>query len=206
MTDEQNSGVDDYRMALQDALTLIEDIRQDFLNSLREIEILSQAMLQREVKRLSRKLGADHPRVQNLETQLNNKLTLIKVLEAELELAKFRVPEVDPDAWVVQGKVVDEESKQGMGKVIVSLYDKDLFFDDVLGTTITDDEGKFEITYRTEAFRDLFEAKPDLYVKVLDATGKTLYCSRKPLRPEASHIETFNIAISGETDDSDADD
>jgi hypothetical protein len=206
MNYEHNSGEDGISKVLQEVFKNLEGDVLKTLESLREIEILSHAMLQREAKRLSRKLGSDHPRVQRLEIQLANKLTLIKVLEAEVELAKIRVPEVDPDEWVVQGEVVDGESKQGMGGVTVSLYDKDLFFDDILGTTLTDGEGYFEIAYRIEAFRDLFETRPDLYVKVLDATGKTLYCSRKCVRPEAGRVEIYYIIINGESDDNDADD
>lgn len=206
MTNEHNSVEDGIGKELQEAFKNLEDDVQKTLESLREIEILSHAMLQREVDRLSRKLGSDDPRVQRLEIQLVNKLSLIKVLEAEVELVKIRVPEVDPDEWIVQGEVVDGESKQGMGGVMVSLHDKDVVFDDILGASLTDDEGYFEITYRSEAFRDLFETRPDLYVKVLDATGKTLYCSRKRVRPEAGRVETYYIIINGESGDNDADD
>lgn len=335
MTDEQKSEVGEFSkalQALQDAFKKLEDDRIDALNSLRDIEILSHAMLKREAKRLSRKLGPDHPRVRHLETRLKDKRELIKALEVELELAKIQVPEVEeggalvhgrvvdehqrglaglrvhlenedeeklrlvdqaetntsgyyafpleaktlaklseaapegvllvvstradrvihrefeplelgagartfkeivlkradltpvrkekkpvakkekakeapvPDlgVWVARGKVVDKENGQGIGGVTVSLYDKDLLFDDVLGTTLTDEEGSFEVTYQTEAFRDLFEAKPDLYVKVLDAKGRTLYFSRKAVRYEAGHIETFNITISRRVNDGDA--
>ncbi|MGW8182224.1 MAG: hypothetical protein ACWGQW_26140 [bacterium] len=206
MTDEHNSVEDGISKVLQETFKNLEGDVQKTLEGLREIEILSHAMLQREADRLSRKLGSDDPRVQRLEIQLANKLSLIKVLEAEVELVKIRVLEVDPDEWIVHGEVVDGESKQGMGGVMVSLYDKDVFFDDILGASLTDSEGYFEITYRIDAFRDLFETRPDLYVKVLDDTGKTLYCSRKCVRPEAGRVETYYIIINGESGDNDADD
>ena len=58
-----------------------------------------------------------------------------------------------PDAWVACGKVFDENDKPHHG-LMVTLYDKDFLFDDVLGTVITDEHGVFKIIYRTEAFRD----------------------------------------------------
>ena len=101
---------------------------------------------------------------------------------------------IPPDAWLVRGGVTDQNNQPAKGMVI-SLYDKDLLFDDVLGTTLTNDDGRFKIIYRTEAFRDLFEAKPDLYLKVLDNRGNTLFRSEKQIRVEAGRVEDFQINI-----------
>ena len=108
--------------------------------------------------------------------------------------------DLTPDAWVVHGKVVDQE-KQPLSGLTVSLYDKDLIFDDVLGTTLTDADGNFKMIYRTEAFGDIFERKPDIYLKVLDKTGKTLYSSRKAVRSEAGREEKFDITIKNKADE-----
>ena len=88
-----------------------------------------------------------------------------------------RVP-LPEDGWVVKGRVLDKQKKPLSG-LTITLYDKDLFFDDVLGTTIADKNGEFIIIYRTEAFRDFFEKRPDIYLKVLDQEGKTLFSSRQ---------------------------
>jgi len=101
---------------------------------------------------------------------------------------------VPPDAWLVRGTVVYENGEPGKN-LIVSLYDKDLFFDDALGTVPTDDAGRFIVMYRTEAFRDLFEKRPDLYVEVLNDDGETLYRSRKKVHPEAGRVEEIPITI-----------
>lgn len=101
---------------------------------------------------------------------------------------------LSPDAWVVRGTVTDENNK-GLRRLTVSLYDQDLFFDDVLGTTHTNENGNFEIVYRMEAFKSLFEKKPDLYLKVLDSSGKKLYTSENTVRPMAGRVEEFMIKI-----------
>ena len=103
-------------------------------------------------------------------------------------------PIAEPDAWIVRGRVTDKEGK-GLSDLVVSLYDKDLFFDDQLGQTETDDNGEYSLTYRTEDFRDLIEKKPDIYVKVLDQKGKTLYTSKKKIRFEAGRVEIVNVEI-----------
>lgn len=103
-------------------------------------------------------------------------------------------PVVEPGAWIVRGRVSDNQGK-GLSNLVVSLYDKDLFFDDRLGQTETNNNGDYSLTYRTEDFRDLIERKPDIYIKVLDAKGKTLYTSKKKLRYEAGRVEILNIEI-----------
>jgi hypothetical protein len=101
---------------------------------------------------------------------------------------------VPPDVWLVRGKVVYESGEPGKD-LTVSLYDKDLLFDDVLGTVRTGDDGLFSIIYRIDAFRDLFEAKPDIYLKVMNNKGEILFSSKKKIRAEAGRVENFLIKI-----------
>ena len=105
---------------------------------------------------------------------------------------------IPPDAWVVRGIVLYDDKTPGAG-LTVSIYDKDLFFDDVLGTVLTEDSGRFHMIYRTDAFRDLFEQNPDLYLKVMDAQGKQLYCSKKAIRRNVGKVEEFRIILKRET-------
>ena len=104
-----------------------------------------------------------------------------------------------PNVWLVRGRVVDAV-KQPVRGVFVSLYDKDLLLSDVLGSTLTDDDGNFQILYRTEAFRGLFERKPDLYVRVFDQRGTVLYSSQDAIRPNAGRVEEFQIVLSEKMD------
>lgn len=101
------------------------------------------------------------------------------------------------DAWLARGCVRDSQGR-GLEGLVVSLYDRDLIFDDRLGTTGTDANGNFAIVYRTEDFRDLFEANPDLYIKVMDRQENTLYSSEDAVRCEAGRVEVFDITINSE--------
>lgn len=103
-------------------------------------------------------------------------------------------PVAEAGAWIVRGRVADKQGK-GLSGLIVSLYDKDLFFDDKLGQTETDVNGDYSLTYHTEDYRDVIERKPDIYVKVLDQKGDTLYTSKKKIRYEAGRVEIVNVEI-----------
>ena len=98
------------------------------------------------------------------------------------------------DFWVVRGRVTDRAGKAVSG-VFVSVYDKDLFFDDRLGQAQTNQDGNYSLTYRTEDFRDLIEKRPDLYVKVIDQNGNTLRTVQNAIWYEAGRDETIDITI-----------
>ena len=100
------------------------------------------------------------------------------------------------DYWVVRGRVTNK-SGTGISGVFVTVYDKDLFFDDRLGQAETDANGNYSLTYRSEDFRDLIEKKPDLYLKVIDKQGKTLRTVEHGVSYEAGRVETIDIQISG---------
>jgi protocatechuate 3,4-dioxygenase beta subunit len=97
-------------------------------------------------------------------------------------------------AWTVRGRVTGT-SGQGASGLIVSLYDEDLFFDDLLGQTTTDEDGRYSFTYQAEDFRDLVEKKPDLYLKVTDQRGHTLYDSACEIYFEANRTEVLDIDL-----------
>uniref|UniRef100_A0A7V4LDQ5 Carboxypeptidase regulatory-like domain-containing protein n=1 Tax=Desulfobacca acetoxidans TaxID=60893 RepID=A0A7V4LDQ5_9BACT len=98
------------------------------------------------------------------------------------------------NVWIVQGRVVDE-SGTGVDGLTVTIYDRDLLFDDRLGSTATRNGGYYEIHYRTEDFRDLIEARPDLYVQVMDAQGRKLCPHPATTRFEAGRREIINLTV-----------
>jgi hypothetical protein len=112
----------------------------------------------------------------------------------QLQTGDLNVSEPAADVWVARGRVVDERG-EGIGGLVVSLFDRDLIFDDRLLTTQTDENGEFIVTYRTADFQDLFDANPDLYLKILDAEGNTLYSCEEAVRCEADRVEVFEITL-----------
>jgi hypothetical protein len=98
------------------------------------------------------------------------------------------------DTWVVRGRVTDANGR-GLAGLTISIYDADLFFDDRLGQTETDTNGQYSFIYHTADFHDLFERQPDIYLKVMDRAGQTLYTTEDRIRCEAGHVETVDITL-----------
>lgn len=96
----------------------------------------------------------------------------------------------------VAGTVVEQETGKPIKGLQVRAYDKDLIFDDKLGITLTDAEGKFEIRFTEAQFRDFGETSPDLYIRIYDGSGKKLlYTTEKAVRRDALVREYFDVKI-----------
>lgn len=96
----------------------------------------------------------------------------------------------------VCGVVREEDSGRPLESLLVQAYDKDVIFDDFLGSDHTDSNGRFEIQYTELDFRDVIEQRPDVYVRIFDPSGKTeLLSTIKTVRRNARVEEHFDIAI-----------
>ena len=78
--------------------------------------------------------------------------------------------------FLVQGKVSKQDGTLLKGN-IVRAFDKDLRHEQLLGETITDQDGHYEITYTAEQFRRSEKRTADLIVRVFNADGKQLGAS-----------------------------
>ena len=96
----------------------------------------------------------------------------------------------------VVGTIVEEESGRPLEGLLVRAYDEDLIVDDHLGDARTNGEGRFELEYSEVQYRDLNETLPDLYLRVLDASGKrVLHTTENAVRANAQVVERFEIRI-----------
>lgn len=97
----------------------------------------------------------------------------------------------------IRGVVTEEETGRGIPNLIVRAFDKDIAFDDKLGSATTDPEGRFEILFDEAAFKDVFESKPDLYLQVFDSSGQRLLLETSDsVRWNASQKEFYPLQIS----------
>lgn len=295
---------------LESALTELLGQQTEGLRLLKETQVMQHALFAQEARRLERKLGSDHPRVERLRTRRDLSLQLVQGLHAELETASIRVPEVEDEAVLIQGRVRDEtqrgvaglevvvedeegkpiralgaartnasgyyalavdpgtaekladkeafltirtptgavyhrateplslvkgarvyremslrrarihpsqpspappegdrwvvrgrvhdESGEPLAGLMVTLFDQDRRYDDVLGAALTDAEGEFEITYGTREFREGEEPGPDLYLTVQNVEGETLYTSADAVRYDADRVAEFEVTIERE--------
>lgn len=96
--------------------------------------------------------------------------------------------------WTIQGRVTDSGGR-GLAGFIVSVYDKDLLFDDRLGVTETNQSGDYRLVYHTRDFRDLIERRPDLYLKISDRSGNLCFTTEHAVKWNAGRTETINVVL-----------
>jgi len=97
--------------------------------------------------------------------------------------------------FIVRGRVLTKEDDKGVLGLRVVVFDKDLIFDDKLGSTVSNEDGDFILQYREEVFRDFFEKAPDIYVKVLDCNGNLVYSSEKEIVWEAGKTVELTVTV-----------
>lgn len=98
----------------------------------------------------------------------------------------------------IDGVVLVAETRVPLPGLFVKAFDKDLLFDDVLGSATTDAQGRFSIVTELRDFREFFESRPDIYLKVYDrAGGKLLHSSEDATRWNADRVEFFEVLLPG---------
>lgn len=100
------------------------------------------------------------------------------------------------NAFVIFGRIIDPVDKRGLTGLTVEALDKDLIFDDRLGASKTDEDGRFEIIYDKSDFQELFfDAKPDIYIQVRAPSDEIVYTSEERVRHEAAQVEEFTAEL-----------
>ncbi len=70
-------------------------------------------------------------------------------------------------SFIITGQVKDVKTKKGIPNLKVEAWDKDLIFNDLVGSADTDASGEFRIEFSEANFREWFlDRKPDLFFKV----------------------------------------
>jgi len=95
------------------------------------------------------------------------------------------------------GLIEELETGRPLPNLVVRAFDRDLIFDDKLGFTNTDEDGRFEIRFGMDRFQDLFESRPDLYLRIFDRNGiRLIHETTDAIRWNASKSEKYRIQIS----------
>jgi hypothetical protein len=96
----------------------------------------------------------------------------------------------------ITGQVREFERKIGVPNLVVRAFDKDLIYDDLLGSTTTDENGCFEIIYEGTDYKELFDKKPDIYLMIKSPDyRRTIHTTRDKVRFEADREEHFVVDI-----------
>jgi hypothetical protein len=92
------------------------------------------------------------------------------------------------------GVVREAESGRPLAGLLVRAFDEDLIFDDALGAATTDATGRFEIDFTELKYREVFEQRPDLYLRVLTPGDEREIFVTK-VRRNAKGDEDFDVRI-----------
>ncbi len=98
----------------------------------------------------------------------------------------------------ITGRIREKESGLGVSGLHIRAYDKDMLFDDLLGTATSDEKGFFSMQYSDKDFRELFDVRPDIYLAVYAPPMRLLLDTKGTVRWEASNQEHFELEISRE--------
>ena len=100
-----------------------------------------------------------------------------------------------PFRFRVAGRVFERESGSPLAGLLVRAFDRDVLYDDELGEVATDTAGHFEIVFTDVQFRELFETRPDLYLRIFDRSERLLHTTEHAIRWDAHVEERYEIAI-----------
>ena len=123
MTNKPPTDVQDLADRINQLVEQLTSSRGEALADARSLQMAGQGLLQREERRLSHKLGQDHPRVQQLRQRRESMLGNIQRLSAEKQITEIRPPELQENQALVHGRVLDERA-QGIQGMQISLVDE----------------------------------------------------------------------------------
>jgi hypothetical protein len=225
-TKETRVPLSDVSRQLENSFVGADRARATHLLGLQRARGAKAAGLEREHRRLSRSLGARHPRVVALSEKLAVNATLSRQLVYESERAKAETPTPEARGYIVHGHVRDQDLTAVPG-LTVALYDQEGNWVRRLGFDCTDQTGHFKLCYgagaKDEPDRpedpnqpDQLEPKPgedrdvrtigaragkrDYVLHVLDKKSTLLHRHPRTVRPALGRVDYREIILGEEAD------
>ena len=157
-----NSGQASAKSDLAELFDTIQQQRSTLIDQVQTFALGARPLFQLEAARIKAKAGADDPRVQLLAQRADNQLELVGALQVESQIAAVRVPSIERDDTLIDGRLVDS-NQRAVANTAVQLVDEKN--QPVAGATVTTDaSGYYAIVLTPEAATALKDKK--LFVAV----------------------------------------
>ncbi|NTU63061.1 MAG: hypothetical protein HGB05_06575 [Chloroflexi bacterium] len=177
----------------EDTLAQVNAAQAPLLDRFAAAQSRRAASLTTAATQLQQALGENDPQVISVQ-RAALAANRFKVVVAERSAQEAWRPNIGRLEWMTYGRVLDESGKPA-GGLHVRVFDRDRKYDDLLGDTVTDVQGRFAVTYHQRDFAEVRENLPELYVLVEDEAGQVLYSSRDAVRFRAGRAEYFEIQL-----------
>lgn len=185
---------------LNSTLDSADPIRAESLVRLRRTREVKLKGQEREKIRLTAKLGENHPRVQSLQTKVEQNKVYVRTLKVESARAQTEAPVVESDSWVVHGRVLNKELAPVPG-MKVALYDKGGCPIQTCGREYTDNTGYFKLTIKNvssdPADSTTGNEPMDGFIYVIDSNNVTIHEDKRPLPIVAGQVQYIEIILDG---------
>ena len=92
----------------------------------------------------------------------------------------------------IHGTISNEKTQQGVADLVVEVLDADLFLDDFLGSTQTDELGTYVVACGDRA--EIWDT-PDAYLRIKTRSGRLLHSTRSRVIEDAQGEVEINVTL-----------
>ena len=181
------------------AFNSLDEQRAKGLEKIEIVQNVKNSTLESERVRLTKKYGADHPRVKKINSRLTYNQGFMHDLAVEIERAKPKVLDIDQNTWILHGFLRDKGLK-GLPDLTVALYDQEGNRIRQLGYACTEKIGYFKISYgrSTDNTAEQIVQGIQVLIYILDKQGVQLYVDKRPVVPKLGQINYREIILDGD--------
>jgi hypothetical protein len=169
-----------------------DSTRVEGLAAFRTLQGAAQLLYQHEAIRLKARLGAEHPRVRDLELRMKVNPALLSAAASALGRTKAAEPAPVPDRAVVYGRVLDGKTR-GLEGLTVAWEDDRGQPIRALGEVKTDATGRFIATLSAESLAKM--PQDGAWITVRNAGGALLHRESAPVKPSLGERAELSVAL-----------
>jgi hypothetical protein len=177
--------------------------RAEALEGLQQVRLAKASHLERQRARLITRVGAEDPRVLELNGVIASNQRLTHGLKLEVDRTKAATVQPDERGWILHGYVRKQDG-QGQPGLTVSLYDRSGQWIPTLSYACTDENGYFKLSYHQSSEKETdamaFNVDSEAFIRVSDQKRKVLATDKTPVKLELGRVEYREIILNGECD------